>query len=510
MNDLIETHNHDLTINHRRPLEECLLIAAICHAGLYDNNAVITGFYNRCLTILDSNDFTQPETIALFDLMTAMYEKRDIIYRDSVISELELRQNNENLIAFFTKKVLPDNDRNHHLARLEMISDDTSRLVEWYRKVETTRLEIIVELSFKRAVAILTREVYKAQSEYSSPEEFNKIMTLYDEALLRLKDVRDKKLRLTSGLEGRPVGFGEAVERLLNRVNGPHDEENKDILYFGLPSLDSCETGIGGIRVGKDAAKILTICGESESGKTTLATQLISNYFKETGGENGSVVFCSFDMSVDDITNMIISHFSGIAVPSLEDARRFTQKDWALLKNGLAKMTDNGMIGGKFIALSMRTSPYIEDCATALEKIHKQNPIKFVVMDYFQSIFSRAHENSQYTDERREAKTVVEKVARFVAENDITIVMLAQMNQPERPYNMWLAKNMTGRSINFGSELFKKCRYVIGVAKCPPLDDDSYTDNPHARQIIVMKTLGRRKPPIFDVRFHDGSYGFSD
>lgn len=220
-----------------------------------------------------------------------------------------------------------------------------------------------------------------------------------------LGEVESTLQQIAAGREGRTAKLAADVAlELLDRI---HKDEPVSVVSTGFRLLNWMHGG------GYKAGNLVILAARPSMGKSTLATQIAVN------AATGPVLFCSLEMSAEDIVSAHIARAARVAHDDLTQGRLHREK-WdevgaAVSRLGQTQLFINDHPG--------QTPQQIRRAARALRRRH--NGIRLVVVDYLQLLGA----DGKYDSRTREVGDAAREMKRLAGELQCPVLLLSQLSR---------------------------------------------------------------------------------
>lgn len=217
---------------------------------------------------------------------------------------------------------------------------------------------------------------------------------------------QSRLLEMTEDTKGEVIWSKDWATQAFNRIELRSTSDEPPSLITGLTSIDR-------MRVMRRGS-VVTIAGRPAMGKTSLA----QNIALGAAHAGSRVLFVSIEMGEEEIETKFIGARSGIATRTIEWPKHFSESDWPRLARAI------GEISGEQIGIWIASSVHIDTLRLRVRRLHAQQAIDFVFVDYIQLM------SGDHSDNRAlEIASITRGLKVLAKEIDGCVVAISQLNR---------------------------------------------------------------------------------
>ncbi|EFF41814.1 replicative DNA helicase [Mycoplasmopsis alligatoris] len=337
------------------------------------------------VTYISEQEFYTNENRELFKIISILVTKLGAVNIDEIAGYLHQNTNdfyylNNEMINSFLNKVI-------------LSAGYAKNRINYYRELTNLSSLRLIESKLKQFEHYL-----KENKKLDSGDVIRKLE-------VDLTHVNNKR-EIKEYEDSRKVS-NEYFTDLLNRSQ-LHDSQLAGIAS-GFPVLDNLTQGFKG-------GELIILAARPAMGKTAFALN-IATY---AAANNKNVAFVSLEMSSVQLMGRIYSCISGIPGEKFKKASLLNELDWENVKNTKYQVDELKLF------LDDSTTSHLDEITWKVGRLHQQNKLDMLVIDYLQLITSPGIKGENRQNEVSKISRTLKQLAR---EFNIPVVALSQLSR---------------------------------------------------------------------------------
>lgn len=332
---------------------------------------------------LHPDDFFARQHQLIFAAMQSLHEKR------TPIDILTLSEQLKNL------KELDSVGGASYLTELTNFVPSSAHLEQY--------AEIVADKALRRRLIRVSKEIGDLSSD-----EGKSLQELVEEAETRLFAVSEQRVR--QDITSLESILGESFDRLddlhknKGRIRG---------VATGLKDLDSKLAGL-------QKSDLIVIAGRPSMGKSALMLNMALNI--ATDKQHDAVLIFSLEMAKEQLVDRLLAAEAGIDAWKLRTGEGLTDEDFERVSAGMGELAEAK------IFIDDTSGITVSDLRTKVRRLHHQNPLSVVMVDYLQ-LMSGGSRFASVSNRVQEISEISRNLKILARELNVPVVAASQLSR---------------------------------------------------------------------------------
>lgn len=261
---------------------------------------------------------------------------------------------------------------------------------------------IVREKSARRKLIAAAQDLIS--KSYDSSSKVKEIITIAEDTIYTISENKESKVQKIS----------DSLERTISNIEKIYQQGGGLIgISSGFSKVDKCLNGL-------QRGDFIILAARPSMGKTAFALNICCSV-----GKNNKTAMFSLEMSEEQITQRMLSFFTGIELSKLRSGM-LEDREWKRLAEY------SSLLASRKITIDDTAALTVNDIKAKCRKLKIKEGLDVVVIDYLQLIESSSRSQSR----EQEISKISRSLKNMAKELDITVIALSQLSRaPEQRPN---------------------------------------------------------------------------